>query len=706
MEPRDHGFPARNRSRFLPVATTGSGSFSNGVVTLIGMEPRRRFRFRERLLLRNGLRTPPRLDNIPFVLRIQEAAFFAKEESGRSGMRCFLPTIGIVLLTMVTVGVSAETGATSPKKPLPRAESFFGLHLDFHCSMTDQNVGANTTPEMVQTIIDRIQPDYIQIDCKGHPGVTSYPTKEGNPCPNIVGDPLRVWRDVTAEQGVALYMHYSGVWDSRACALHPEWAATDANGQRSPNMTSVFGPYVDRLLIPQLKELALDYQIDGVWIDGECWATIMDYGEISKQKFCEAYQVEESAIPTNPSDAHWYEWATFHRDAFRDYMRHYLAVMDEAAPQFQIASNWAFTDHMPEPICANVDFLSGDFTRTDSVNAARYSSRFMASQGKPWDLMAWSFAEPSANQPAEQKPAVQLQREAACVMSQGGGFQAYYTQNRDGSLNLDKIAAMAEVGPFVRARQPFCQYSTVIPQVTLLCPTESHYRRVSEQGGSLFPWTMSWQRGVLQCLLECGYPVSIVTEQNFAQEPTKYPVVVVCEWNWLSPQTIQTLKDYTENGGKLLVVGSETAKLFPSQTEMAVYAEPMTDTYRGGEVASNTEIRRQIRSLLRGIYADPIVVLDSDTDAVVPVDLSLMRTEDGKLAIHLTNVSGDHMSRGIIPEIAPLTDVKLTLRQETKPSRIVSQPGNHPVEFTWNATEKTAQVTVPEVNIHEILIVE
>ncbi|HQM69388.1 MAG TPA: hypothetical protein PK521_08780 [Bacteroidales bacterium] len=124
---------------------------------------------------------------------------------------------------------------------------------------------------MVQTIIDRVQPDYIQTDCKGHTGYTSYPTKVGNPAPGFVGDPLRIWREVTARNGVALYMHYSGVWDTRAIELHPEWAALHADGTRDKEKTSVFGTYVDQLLVPQLKELAGDYDVDGVWVDGECW---------------------------------------------------------------------------------------------------------------------------------------------------------------------------------------------------------------------------------------------------------------------------------------------------------------------------------------------------------------------------------------------------------------------------------------------------
>jgi len=178
---------------------------------------------------------------------------------------------------------AAET-SNSPRR-LKRSESFLGIHFDFHAGPDCTEVGKNTTPEMVTAILDKVRPDYIQIDCKGHAGFSSYPTRVGNPAPGFVGDPLRVWRKVTAERGVALYMHYSGVWDSRAIQLHPDWAAINADGKTNPNATSVLGPYVDRLLVPQLRELAGDYGVDGVWVDGECWATVPDYGEASLKAF-------------------------------------------------------------------------------------------------------------------------------------------------------------------------------------------------------------------------------------------------------------------------------------------------------------------------------------------------------------------------------------------------------------------------------------
>jgi hypothetical protein len=61
-------------------------------------------------------------------------------------------------------------------------------------------------------------------------------------------------------------MHYSGIWDDKAVADHPDWAAINANGKPNDRATSVFGPYADTLMIPQLRELAEEYDVDGVWV--------------------------------------------------------------------------------------------------------------------------------------------------------------------------------------------------------------------------------------------------------------------------------------------------------------------------------------------------------------------------------------------------------------------------------------------------------
>lgn len=121
----------------------------------------------------------------------------------------------IALLAAVLVLPAALPAADRASRDGP-ADEFFGLHFDFHARPIDRGIGQHTTRAMIEAIIDAARPDFTQIDCKGHFGIASYPTHVGYPAPEIVGDPLRMWREVTAERGVALYMHFSGVADDEA----------------------------------------------------------------------------------------------------------------------------------------------------------------------------------------------------------------------------------------------------------------------------------------------------------------------------------------------------------------------------------------------------------------------------------------------------------------------------------------------------------
>ena len=113
-----------------------------------------------------------------------------------------------------------------------------------------------------------------------------------------------------------------------------------------------------------------------------------DYCDAARGAF--THQTGIKSIPVKPGDPNWFEWTGFQREAFRNYVRHYIAKVKEKAPDFQIASNWAFAERMPEPVSCNVDFISGDIGGRNSVNIARYSSRFMASQDITLYLMSWS----------------------------------------------------------------------------------------------------------------------------------------------------------------------------------------------------------------------------------------------------------------------------------------------------------------------------
>ena len=436
----------------------------------------------------------------------------------------------VIVMMMVFLYGNLFSQDNSNVKRLKRSESFLGIHFDFHAGNDCKEIGKNVDREMVEYIIDKVHPDYVQCDSKGHPGQSSYLTKVGNRAPGFVGDPLKIWREVTAERGVALYVHHSGVWDDKSCEVHPEWACINEKGEKSKRKISVFGPYVDELLIPQIEELAVDYGVDGVWIDGECWAVERDYSEKALQAFHEKTGI--TSVPRSPDDPYWFEFNQFCRDGFRDYVRHYVTELHKSVPNLQIASNWAFTSLMPEPVSIDVDFISGDYSAQNSFNSARFEGRVMVHQGKPWDLMAWSFTWRDGLYST--KPLRQLEQEASVVLALGGGFQAYFPQKRDGSIRKWQMNLMGDVAKFCRARQEFCFKSKPVPQVGLILSTNAFYRinKGLFAGGNELPISI---KGVLQCLLDGQNVTDVVMEHHLQERADDFPLLIYPEWDYIDP---------------------------------------------------------------------------------------------------------------------------------------------------------------------------
>ncbi len=657
--------------------------------------------------------------------------------------------------------------AQNKKKPeqLRRSESFLGIHFDFHAGDDCREIGKNVTPELVASIIDQVKPDYIQVDCKGHRGLSSYPTKVGNPAPGFVKDALRIFREVTAEKGVALYCHYSGVLDAEAVKQHPEWAILGADGKiggAEGRVTSVFGPYVDSLLIPQLKELNDVYGIDGVWIDGECWGMERDFQPEVEKNF-----LNETGLPTVPrksADPYWHEYSQFCRDGFRRYVNHYVTDLHKHNLEFQIASNWAYSSFMPEPVMADVDFLSGDVVPTNSINSARLESRVLAQQGKPWDLMAWSFTinwdDPGGFQ--SPKSVIQLQQEAAVVLSQGGGFQVYFNQNRDASFNLSDMDVMAEVAKFCRERQSYCHRAVPIPQVGLILSTNAYYKKLY----SLFHANhgeLNSFKGILQILLESQHVVHVVMEHHLAENINRYPMLIYPEWETITPEFKQQLVQYVENGGNLVVIGPAASQWF--QNELSVqfldslqeninflaydervasiksisqrvklsngvtpFGRIYTNRHKHGDYEPAASInqfgegkiagvflnlgecylngkvtaaRDFIDDLVNELFPNPIVsVLGAHF-----VDVSLNRI-GGKLAVNLVNTAGPHDNPTVYvhDEIPALGPLKVSVRLDKKPAKVSFEPSGKKIVMEYK--NGILSIIVPRLELHEVLVIE
>ncbi len=678
--------------------------------------------------------------------------------------RFFLLWVVIFTATVQVAEAQAPEPAKGGRQPLKRKDSFFGLHFDFHASAEDEHLGRTLTYGMIDSLLTEVKPDFIQVDCKGHPGISSYPTKVGTPAKSFDKDPLRLLREVTRRHGVALYVHYSGVYDKQAVRGHPDWAVTDSEGKGSGDMTSVYGPYADRLLIPQLKELSGDYGVDGVWVDGDCWATAPDYGASAFKAFREETGI--GSLPHSPKDSGYDRFMEFNRKGFLAYVQHYSSALHAFNPGFQVASNWAFSSFMPRPVSVDVDFLSGDLTPVNSMNNAAFEGRCLSAQGlayhKPWDIMSWSFTYHWETGLQTKKSAIQLEQEAAEIISMGGGFQCYFTQNRDASIRPWQIPTMKGLARFVQARRDFCKGAVPVPQVAVLYSGSAHDRSI----GSLFTnGGLDRIKGISSILLDGQQAVEIKMEHHLHGDMPAYPLIVIPEWDWLPDDFRAELLQYAAGGGKLLVIGAGATRLFAKEGGISLPAPDTIQTgkmqflgyngvlagirgnylpidllpgtkafgslhdiqdfrfdsrpaatiahYGKGQIAcipadmgenysrfGSYQERDFINGLVRELFKEPMVRIEGSHLVHVAVN-RLGRRQ----VIHLINTAGQHAVKDIfsydeIPALGPLT-IRIKMK---RPASLMLQPENKALPFAYAKGEVV--VKLPTLRIHSMIVAE
>jgi len=459
-----------------------------------------------------------------------------------------------------------------------RSEGYFGLHFDFHATADCTEVGKTVTEEMIREVVEAVRPDFIQCDCKGAEGYSSYPTKVGNPAPGFVKDQLRIWRKVTKEVGIPLIMHYTGLKNARTVALHPEWAIVHADGSRDTTLVSPFTGHVDAVLIPQFLELASEYGVDGVWVNGEVVWVTPDFND----QVVAAFETESGArLPRNAEGK--YDTASeackafleFCRRRYFDYQAHYLDTVRAKVPHFEMATNWAHSSMMPKPVRSSVDFLSGDYGWNDDYHFARFEGRCFCEQGKPWDLMGWGFFHDfSPTSACAVKSPEALCRGAAGVLALGGGFQVYLLQNRDGSVRLWEVQQLKGLARFVREREPFLKGGTPFSSIGVLHSDYDLGKRVDSHLFYNFGAQGAPAQGAVRLVLDSAHACGMVMDFMLTPERLKGKrVLILPELKYIGDTIKAALLTFVEHGGSLVLSGRECCTAFGDVLDVAIPEE-------------------------------------------------------------------------------------------------------------------------------------
>ena len=641
---------------------------------------------------------------------------------------------------------------------------FFGIHNDLHATAFDTELGRELTPEMLRARLLETHPDWIQTDCKGHPGYTSWPTKVGSTSPGVVKDALRIYRDVTRELGIKLGVHYSGVVDVRAIELHPEWGRVDATGKHDTWATCRLHGYDEQLMIPQMMEIIDRYDVDGFWVDGENWAAKPCWCNLCKAEFTRRTGIHE--IPTEKGQPHWDEWLAFHRDLFVEHVTKYTNAIHARKPECQVVSNWMYSMYEPEAVKAPIDYLSGDTVPWAGADLAAVQGRILDARHMSWDLMAWGYTNAGASDsPLVFKPAVHLEQELSEPMALGGAVMIDETPQRSGWMTEWHNQIMAKVGDYCRARKEACFHSKTVPQAAVLF-LPAHFYAHNNPLYDFNDDAVGTMRGAMQALLETHHSTDVLPEDAALERMNQYKLIVVPEEPPLDTPLIHALEDFARQGGYVLVTGADLAKdyselvgaaprgealknrVFLPLGERAVPVglawQPITPAagtkvvfYRLNEqdpVRNLTDqaivTRRNVGKgaiiavhgpLFRDYYTDHASSLREFIGRLVdglgiewaatvegPPQVELiLREKEGKLMVNLINRgAGEALSanRVTVENLPPVENVVIHVPRAAAPRSVAMVPSD--AKFTWAYENGAVTIKIPKLDIHRVVVIE
>jgi hypothetical protein len=429
--------------------------------------------------------------------------------------------------------------------------TFFNWHVDYHIR-PHSATGAGMTAERLRHILERVRPDMVQVDAKGHPGLSSYRSRYSPVSEHYAQDTLRLYRDITRELGLPFSVYYSTLIDNAAIAAHPEWSILQADGTPVTWFSEVLwnrlcfnSGYVDDYMLPQLLEITIAYEPDGFWMDGDAPTARLCY--------CPACQAlfrarTGAALPTEALDPLWPEALQFVRDTYTRYVKKICDTIHDARPGCLVSINWLQTLRSPNLAPNSIDWLSGDVSVSRSPAAASAEARYIDGQAVPGDIMICQFTADESWQYLYYKTLDQISQDAAPILANGCRVFVWTSPMLDGSIHDDAVDLLAETASFIRARQPWSEDTTSVADVGVLLSSRPAQRSPHLRSQ---PPELDRVLAAQHWLAAAGWHHDLLSDHQTG-DFERWHVIIAPDLADLSAETVAALIRYVESGGQLL----------------------------------------------------------------------------------------------------------------------------------------------------------
>ena len=677
--------------------------------------------------------------------------------------------------------------------------------IDFHWHSWEK-VGNEFDPEKFKNDMSSISTRIVYLEAKCAMGWSYFPTKIGYVHPNldfdIFGEKCRILKEAGKSvvayfclgmEGVALREHPE--WEEEAL-VNSDWKEFDQTKKFEVLMEDKYGtpdfesPYLEEYAIPQIQEILKNYPVDGIWLDifhpdnGK-----VNYGKYSAAKFEKAMDRPLLQPDEDPNYKETWEYFYKRGSEMRKEIRN---AMKEVSPQCDFAINYACSSREPYLDRSELDYLSSDpCTPTiGNVFESGYFARFAAQTGKESEIHTCSHTIWGE---WDQKEVPFMCREATVDIVNGSRYMLWDYQNPGGASDPVGLERFRAVERFIDERKTIFTQGENIGDIVVLS-TVSTYKdqrpaifandEVYKKTDQFLPADAEKTSRGASHMLQYAAKSFVFADELSLEKQLRFAKLAVlpCQSD-LTEKVSGLLRNFVENGGKLLAVGRlsknvsswcglHSHKTLPMElsyfqvpekhdeshpkvfnlgdfTELSCeadservldYIQPngydavvnQGKSYEVGIGAPSSTItpaafkqrvgkgavvlcggnifqgyHKRPSAQLIGIFEHLLSKLDFQariqTAPRTAVEVVEKIDEDTRI-FHFINLLESNNHPANSPYLPPIVDLPCSVECLEKPSKIVIQPANKVLDFTWDGNR--ADFTLDKLEIHSAVIIK